>query len=579
MLKPGIILDGKYKITSVIGQGGMSTVYLAMHQRLGQKWAVKEISREYCENYELVSRQLIVEAELLKKLDHPALPKVIDVIEQKDVVWMIMEFIEGKTLKEVLKSKSVIKEAQVLTWGRQLCDVLSYLHSRTPPIIYRDLKPDNIILKETGRLVLIDFGTAREYCYESNSTDIAYLGTRGYAAPEQYGGRGQTDERTDIYCLGVSLYSMLTGYSPEKPPYKLYPEKYWEEYMSSGMKQIILKCIQTEPENRYQNCKELSYAFSQIDYENHNARQEKKTKIKRLCIFILMLLLSGIFSLECRNIANIYKKKAVKTYIEMAERSTDRINAEQYYKQALYLVPDERRIYQSLIKYFIRPNYFQMKDASILTSIAMTSCREETALNILRNSNEEGYMEFCYNVGLGYFYDMGGITGKCASEKWFCDVLSILDKQKNNNFDKGKQRRAAIYANIAGYYNTFLLNGMDRSGERNDGNFLEFYKQLCELNRFEIREKDMKSDISAAYLISREVVIEISNYADQFLEDERISKSMLENQLKKIRNRMEYLGENEKTIEINQLLEDAHEKLEMSDCFKDEGDEEDGGGT
>lgn len=215
MLKLGAVLDGKYKIISVIGQGGMSTVYLARHQRLNKEWAVKEISREYCENYEMISRQLVLEADILKKLNHPGLPKIIDIIEKKDVIWMVMEFIEGKTLKEVLKERGRIQETEVLSWGKQLCEVLSYLHSRTPPIIYRDLKPDNIILKKTGRLVLIDFGTAREYCYEKNSTDTTYLGTRGYAAPEQYGGMGQTDERTDIYCLGVTLYSMLTGYSPE----------------------------------------------------------------------------------------------------------------------------------------------------------------------------------------------------------------------------------------------------------------------------------------------------------------------------------------------------------------------------
>ena len=145
MLKLGSVLDGKYKIISVIGQGGMSTVYLARHQRLNKEWAVKEISREYCENYEMISRQLVLEADILKKLNHPGLPKIIDIIEKKDVIWMVMEFIEGKTLKEVLKERGRIQETEVLSWGKQLCEVLSYLHSRTPPIIYRDLKPDNII--------------------------------------------------------------------------------------------------------------------------------------------------------------------------------------------------------------------------------------------------------------------------------------------------------------------------------------------------------------------------------------------------------------------------------------------------
>ena len=98
MLKAGFVLDGKYRILSVIGQGGMSTVYLAVHERLKQKWAVKEISMEYCENYEMISRKLIVEADILKRLDHPGLPKIVYIIEKKDAIWMVMEFIEGKTL-------------------------------------------------------------------------------------------------------------------------------------------------------------------------------------------------------------------------------------------------------------------------------------------------------------------------------------------------------------------------------------------------------------------------------------------------------------------------------------------------
>lgn len=140
MLKAGFVLDGKYRILSVIGQGGMSTVYLAVHERLKQKWAVKEISMEYCENYEMISRKLIVEADILKRLDHPGLPKIVDIIEKKDAIWMVMEFIEGKTLKEILNERGRIEEKEILIWGKQLCEVLSYLHSKKPSIIYRDLK-------------------------------------------------------------------------------------------------------------------------------------------------------------------------------------------------------------------------------------------------------------------------------------------------------------------------------------------------------------------------------------------------------------------------------------------------------
>lgn len=579
MLNPGFILDGKYEIVSVLGQGGMSVVYLAIHQRLGKKWAVKEISREYCENYEVISKQLIIEAELLKKLNHPSLPQIIDIIEKRDVVWLVMDFIEGKTLKQLLNQRKRIEEKVVLSWGKQLCEVLSYLHSRTPPIIYRDLKPDNIMLKENGRLVLIDFGTAREYCYEKNGQDIAYLGTRGYAAPEQYGNMGQTDARTDIYCLGVTLYSLLTGYSLEKPPYRVCSEKYWGENISDKIKEVILRCIQLKPEKRYQNCKELSHALSQVDYEKYDIGRKEKGKVKCLFVLVLLLFLSGVFSLSCKWAVHFYKEKAVHIYIETAERSVDKKVAEQYYKQAIFLIPDEMILYQSLIKYFIHPNYFQMEDASILTSIIMTPCGEKSAIDILRQYKKKEYMEFCYDIGIGYFYDMGGITGKCAAEKWFRDVIDISHKNiREKNFDMDKQRRAAIYANIAGYYNTFLINGLDKSGERKEKDFLDFYKQLKALNQFETTKKSSESDISAAYLISREISIEITNYADEFLADKRISKDMLEEQLKKIEARKKYFIE-EKRKEVEQLLEDARSSLEIADNFKYKGDEGDEGGT
>ena len=581
MLKPGFVLDGKYEIVSVIGQGGMSVVYLAKHQRLNQKWAVKEISRDYCENYEIIIRQLITEAEILKKLNHPGLPKIIDIIEKKDVVWMIMEFIDGRILKEVLNQRKRVAEEEVLAWGRQLCDVLSYLHTRTPPIIYRDLQPENVILKESGRLVLIDFGTAREYCYGKNYTDEMYLGTRGYAAPEQYGGKGQTDERTDIYCLGVMLYSLLTGYNPERPPYKIEPDKYWRENISHGTKKVISTCIQENPGKRYQNCKELSYALSQLDYEKHVILRQEKKKVKYLGILVLLLFLSGILNLGCRKITWFYKKKAVNIYIEAAERNADKKKAEQYYKQALFLIPDEKVIYQSLKKYFIHPNYFQVEDASALTSVVMTPCSGKPALDTLRKYKKKEYMEFCYDVGIGYFYDMGGITGKCTSEKWFRDVVTTShEKVKNQSFDRKKKKRAVVYANIAGYYNTFLLNGIDKSGERRSEDFLDFYKQLCALNRFDVTEQSSESDISASYQVSREVVIEIINYADKFLEDKRISKEMLEKQLNKIRKRMGFFsGEKERMRELNQLLEDAENRLKIADGFKYKGDEGDEGGT
>ena len=581
MLKAGFVLDGKYRILSVIGQGGMSTVYLAMHEKLKQKWAVKEISMEYCENYEMISRQLIVEADILKRLDHPGLPKIVDIIEKKDAIWMVMEFVEGKTLKEILNERGRIDEKEILIWGKQLCEVLSYLHSRKPSIIYRDLKPENIILKKTGRLVLIDFGTAREYSYKNNVCDAIYLGTKGYAAPEQYGGMGQTDERTDIYCLGVTLYSLLTGYNPEKPPYKIYPEKYWGEHISLEMKSVLLKCIQLEPEKRYQNCKELAYAFSQIDYKGQEKKANERRKIIKFLIFIMAGQLSLIFCIGCKKVSFYYKKEAVVKYVNAAEKSEDKKDASQYYKLALELIPEEKLIYQSMIKHFIRPNHFQIEDAAILLELINTSCGERTAIEIFQKHNAPGYAEFNYAVGLGYFYDMGNITGKGSSEKWFCEAVDAVALQdENKQFSRQKKKRAVLYAKIANYYNTFLLNGTDQSGERGIGDFMDFYKTLHSLNEFKVTEKSTKSDLAAAYLISREITIEITNYAEQFLKDGSVDKRMLDKELEKIEERIKYFVKEKKQMEeLYQFMSDAKQKIEIADSFKGKEDVRDAGGT
>ena len=152
----------------------------------------------------------------------------------------------------------------VIQCAWQLCDVLDYLHTRKPSIIYRDMKPSNIMVKPDGSIVLIDFGTAREYKTEGIQ-DTTCLGTRGYAAPEQFGGMGKSDARTDIYCLGATLYHLLTGHNPSQPPYEIYPIRRWNKSLSIGLEQIITKCIQRNPNDRFQSCKELAQALQEYD--------------------------------------------------------------------------------------------------------------------------------------------------------------------------------------------------------------------------------------------------------------------------------------------------------------------------
>ncbi|MDE6626936.1 MAG: serine/threonine-protein kinase [Lachnospiraceae bacterium] len=301
MTREGTILDGKYELLKQIGQGGMSVVYLAMDVRLNKQWAVKEIKKGNKQDTEILLRSLKTEAEVLKKVDHPVLPRIVDIIHCDNTIFVVMDYIEGRTLEEVLKSEGAQPQRQVIDWAKDLCSALNYLHSMDPPVIYRDMKPSNIMLKPDGRVKLIDFGTAKVMDRESTADTVA-LGTRGYAAPEQFGdvqGRGihKTDARTDIYSLGISLYYVLTGNPPGEPPYAVKSIREWNPMLSGGLDKIIKKCTMPAPEDRYQNCMELMYALDHYEELDDAFRRSCFKKMKSFLLFAGLTVISAVTAL------------------------------------------------------------------------------------------------------------------------------------------------------------------------------------------------------------------------------------------------------------------------------------------
>ena len=175
MLQIGALVDGKYKVLNQIGQGGMSIVYLAINERANKTWAIKEIRKEGVRDFEVVRQGLIAEINILKELKHKYLPSIVDIIDEGPSFLIVMDYIQGKSLKEILREALVSKGipiglADVISWGKQLCDVLGYLHTQPEPIIYRDMKPANVMLRPEGEISLIDFGAARIF-KSGNSED------------------------------------------------------------------------------------------------------------------------------------------------------------------------------------------------------------------------------------------------------------------------------------------------------------------------------------------------------------------------------------------------------------------------
>lgn len=251
-------LAGRYRLLRLLGAGGFAAVYLAQDKQNGKYWAIKEIQREGQRERPAEAAET---ATLLQGLYHPGLPHVAEIVEQDGAVYVVMDYVQGTSLSRILREQGPQSQHQVVEWGKQLCRIFIYLHNRRPPLIYRDLKPDNIMLQEDGALKLIDFGTMIK---SGGKWRNDCLGTRGYAAPEQYLKRGKIDLRTDIYCMGVTLHQMLTGYDPACGGKELPPIRRWNPSFSPRLEQIIKKCIRKSPRRRYRSCKELLQELNRL---------------------------------------------------------------------------------------------------------------------------------------------------------------------------------------------------------------------------------------------------------------------------------------------------------------------------
>ena len=520
MLQIGSIIDGKYKILNKIGQGGMSVVYLAMNERANKQWAIKEVRKDGVQNFEVVKQGLIAETDLLKKLNHPNLPSIIDVIDGDGTFLIVMDYIEGKSLNSILQEQGAQKQEDVVEWAKQLCDVLGYLHSRKPPIIYRDMKPANVMLKPDGRVMLIDFGIAREF-KENRVADTVCLGTRGYAAPEQYGGHGQTDGRTDIYCLGATLYHLLTGHNPSEPPFEMYPIRYWNPKLSSGLEEIILKCTQQNPADRYQSCAELMYDlehYTELDVEYRRA-QTRKWRTFLTTAFLGTA--AGIGMVGFRTAENVTTSKTYDAYISEAESLATTAPQEcvEYFTSAIELAPYRGEAYEELLNFFLWQH--NENSGNEKNTVCVFSEEEEQQmrrmLGIVGDSsrsneeyletNKEAYEEFAYDLGIAYFYSYDGTGNKAAAKKWLGIAAEASPTEKLN---QANIERAENLYKIASYYDN--LNVRNQAGD----SMVSYADYWLDLTRMADQEREETGNNVNKLLIYKELTAQIFSSAVEF---------------------------------------------------------------
>ncbi len=258
-LAPETILNGRYRIISILGQGGMGAVYRAEDVHLHAPIAVKEnlfLTSEY-------SRQFEREAAIMARLRHPHLPRVRDFFDNPGQgQYLVMDFIEGEDLRQRIERIGIIPEQDVILIGAAICDALSYMHTRIPPIIHRDIKPGNIKITPDGDVYLVDFGLAKMILGDQATTTGARAMTPGYSPPEQYG-TARTDARSDIYSLGATLYAALSGKIPEDglaratEKSSLTPIRRLQPRLNPDLAEIVERALEVEPEERYQSAAEM----------------------------------------------------------------------------------------------------------------------------------------------------------------------------------------------------------------------------------------------------------------------------------------------------------------------------------
>lgn len=447
MAEAGFVIDGKYEILTEIGRGGMSVVYLAMDTHLNKQWAVKEIKRRGSgKKDEVVVNSLLAEANMMKRLDHPALPRIVDIIENKVTIYVVMDYIEGESLDKILATYGPQPEELVIGWAKQICDALSYLHGQKPPIIYRDMKPANIMLKPEGNIKIIDFGIAREY-KEQNLADTTVLGTKGYAPPEQYS--GQTDARSDIFALGMTMHHLLTGIDPRiGEPYA--PVRMWNPELTEGVELIINKCVEPAAENRYQNCQDLLYDLEHPELITKDYKKRQKRKLRVFTASLVLTVLCLISGIVCGNIAERVNNSNYDVLVSTSTASSLEDKAASY-QRAIEIYPERTTAYLYLLQAYEDEGRF--------------SKSENDEFLALYNANKDSFdesgkdvAELKYKIGMMYFNyyteNDGGYSFSTRVQK----AYSFFSENYASGVEFEGKTLSDCYYQICSFYKRYILN-------------------------------------------------------------------------------------------------------------------------
>lgn len=518
-VKPGICLGDRYILQRQIGKGGTGTVYLAMDRKIQRERAVKAVEKAVLKDLALWKKELY----MMKRLHHSHLVEIFDVLEDDRYVFFVMEYVDGYSVRQLLDTGNHFSTAQTIDYGIQVCQVLAYLHGQEPSVIYRDLKPSNLMLRQDKSLVMIDLGSAREFCRDKTE-DTVFWGTVGYAAPEQVEGCGQTDARTDIYSLGVTLYEMASGerFSRKKV-----------ERPVTALEEIVEMCTRRNPGMRYQNVSDLERDLRNYEYLGKRRRKKKKRIQRLLALTFSVTLLCFDYAFLLLGQSERLLQEGYQRYLETGRRGSGSKVRNEGYKQCIQLNPWKPEAYLGLLSEMRSQGFSQKTYGELLEILNSRNSVDGTCEECLMQSLCE-YGHFAYELGIACYFEWEGYGNKRYALPWLQTV------KQTQELPEQIREQADCLGKIAGYYD--LLAKGNPAGEVS---FDKYWEDLKILGA-------NQGDKAVKKLIQQELAGQILKHARDFY-DCGISRQELQMML-------DLLGENR---DLEPLIQETETLLDI----------------
>lgn len=490
-LSEGQIIDGKWEILNPLGRGGMSTVYLVRDLTLNRICALKEVPIRGTRGGIERAKAVIAETDLLKTLNYPTIPRILDRTRTPNSLLIVMDYISGYSLRQVIAQKKYIPERSIVKWGITLCKTLRYLHNHQPKVIYRDMKPHNVMLTDEGELVLMDFGISRAVGENFDYSREERLGTKGYSAPEMALKVGHRfDERSDIFALGRTLYFLATGNSPTQTKTKdgrefpILPIREYDSTRSAGLEKIISKATAMRPDDRYQSVGEMLYDLEHIDElsEDHIALVEKR--FRRVVGLFGTALLGTVLLGGGLVYGELARSDQFNQYLARGKTSQSVSDL----LRAIELEPSNLAPYSELVKIYREQGQFTSEDELQLLGVLQP--------NLPSLRKQAGAGDMLYGVGQLYWFYYAQ-NGQIKSVPWF-------EEAKEAGVSSENRHLLTIYLELG----TFKKNILSSITAQSDASlYSRYWSALSDLR------EEMGSDVQLHLLYIQSVYDVIDSYS------------------------------------------------------------------